>query len=80
LAQPEPVAAPVEPVEPPKAKDESRYYTTISLGGTLNWQDPALGRISQYDFKQGCVQLNNLMTFNKSLGLGVDIGLHILHI
>lgn len=75
-AQPEPVAAPVEPVEPPKAKDESRYYTTISLGGTLNWQDPALPSYGRFNLQAGVgLQLNNLMTFNKSLGLGVDVDL-----
>jgi len=75
-AQPEPVAAPVEPVEPPKAKDESRYYTTISLGGTLNWQDPALSSYGRFNLQAGVgLQLNNLMTFNKSLGLGVDVDL-----
>jgi len=75
-SQPEPVAAPVEPVEPPKAKDESRYYTTISLGGTLNWQDPALSSYGRFNLQAGVgLQLNNLMTFNKSLGLGVDVDL-----
>ncbi|MGE4525896.1 MAG: hypothetical protein AB7D24_08435, partial [Sphaerochaeta sp.] len=75
-AQPEPVAAPVEPGEPPKAKDESRYYTTISLGGTLNWQDPALPSYGRFNLQAGVgLQLNNLMTFNKSLGLGVDVDL-----
>lgn len=75
-AQPEPVAAPVEPVEPPKAKDESRYYTTISLGGTVNWQDPALSSYGRFNLQAGVgLQLNNLMTFNKSLGLGVDVDL-----
>lgn len=75
-AQPETVAAPVEPGEPPKAKDESRYYTTISLGGTLNWQDPALPSYGRFNLQAGVgLQLNNLMTFNKSLGLGVDVDL-----
>jgi len=75
-AQPEPVVAPVEPVEPPKAKDESRYYTTISLGGTVNWQDPALSSYGRFNLQAGVgLQLNNLMTFNKSLGLGVDVDL-----
>lgn len=75
-AQPEPVVAPVEPVELPKAKAESRYYTTISLGGTFNIQTPNLPAYGKLNLQAGVgVQLNNLMTFNKSLGLGVDLDL-----
>jgi hypothetical protein len=75
-AQPEPVAAPVEPVEPPKAKDESRYYTTISLGGTVNLQTPNLTGYNDINLAAGLgVQMNNLITFNNSLGLGVDVEL-----
>ena len=74
--QPEPVVAPVEPVELPKAKAESRYYTTISLGGTVNLQTPILGSYNNINLQAGVgIQLNNLVTFNKSLGLGVDVGL-----
>ncbi len=71
--QPEAVAAPVEPVAQPKAKVESRYYTTISLGGTFNLQTPVLPSYGRLNLQAGLgVQLNNLMTFNKTLGLGVD--------
>ena len=75
-AQPEPVVAPVEPVELPKAKAESRYYTTISLGGTFNIQTPNLPAYGKFNLQAGVgVQLNNLITFNDSLGLGVDLDL-----
>lgn len=76
-AQPEPVVAPVEPVELPKAKAESRYYTTISLGGTFNWQSekPGLSYGDKELQAEIGIHLNNLKTFNKSLGFGVDIGL-----
>lgn len=75
--QPEPVVAPVEPVELPKAKAESRYYTTISLGGTFNWQSekPGLSYEDKELQAEIGIHLNNLKTFNKSLGFGVDIGL-----
>jgi len=74
--QPEPVVAPVEPVEPPKAKAESRYYTTISLGGTVNLQMPNLTGYNDINLAAGLgVQMNNLVTFNKSLGLGLDMEL-----
>ncbi len=74
--QPEPVVAPVEPVELPKAKAESRYYTTISLGGTFNIQTPNLPAYGKFNLQAGVgVQLNNLITFNDSLGLGVDLDL-----
>ncbi|MDT3358745.1 MAG: hypothetical protein LIR47_05320, partial [Spirochaetota bacterium] len=72
--QPEPVVAPVEPVELPKAKADSRFYTTISLGGTVNLQTPILGSYNNINLQAGVgIQLNNLVTFNKSLGLGVDV-------
>lgn len=76
-AQPEPVVAPFEPVELPKAKAESRYYTTISLGGTFNWQSekPGLSYGDKELQAEIGIHLNNLKTFNKSLGFGVDIGL-----
>lgn len=75
--QPEPVVAPVEPVELPKAKAESRFYTTISLGGTFNWQSekPGLSYGDKELQAEIGIHLNNLKTFNKSLGFGVDIGL-----
>ncbi|MDD4037146.1 MAG: hypothetical protein PHF06_02050, partial [Sphaerochaeta sp.] len=74
--QPEPVVAPVEPVELPKAKAESRYYTTISLGGTANFLNTTIGGYNDINLQAGVgIQLNNLMTFNKTLGLGVDMEL-----
>lgn len=68
-------AAVVEP-EPVKQKAESRYSTTITLGGTFNSADPSIGAYTGYNLQGNLgIQLNNLMTFNKSLGLGVDIDL-----
>ena len=74
--QPEPVVAPVEPVELPKAKADSRFYTTISLGGTANFLNTTIGGYNDINLQAGVgIQLNNLMTFNKTLGLGVDMEL-----
>jgi hypothetical protein len=68
-------AAVVEP-EPVKQKAESRYSTTITLGGTFNSANPSIGAYTGYNLQGNLgIQLNNLMTFNKSLGLGVDIDL-----
>jgi hypothetical protein len=68
-------AAVVE-AEPVKQKAESRYSTTITLGGTFNSQNPSIGAYTGYNLQANLgVQLNNLMTFNKNLGLGVDIDL-----
>lgn len=77
--EPEPVVAAepvVAPVEPTKEKAESRKYTTITLGGTANIQDPALAGYGKFNLQAGVgIQMNNLMTFNDSLGLGVDVEL-----
>ncbi len=72
-AAPVAVVAPVE--KPAKAKAESRYYTTITLGGTFNYQlAHSIAKYDEYNGKIGLgVNLNNLVTFNKALGLGVDI-------
>ncbi|NCC12016.1 MAG: hypothetical protein EOM32_01445 [Spirochaetia bacterium] len=70
----QPVAA--EVAEPAKQKAESRYYTTITLGGTFNSTNPTIGAYTGYNLQGNLgIQLNNLMTFNKNLGLGVDIDL-----
>jgi len=73
----EPVAASVAaPVEPTKEKAESRKYTTLTLGGTANFQSPALTGYGTLNLQAGVgLQMNNLMTFNDNLGLGVDIEL-----
>jgi hypothetical protein len=81
-----PAAAPVAEAQPSvaesapvaqKAKAASRAYSTLTLGGVLNFQNPALsGSYSRFNVQAELgLQLNNLMTFNDSLGLGVDIGL-----
>ncbi len=70
----QPVAAEVP--EPVKQKAESRYSTTITLGGTFNSTNPSIGAYTGYNLQGNLgIQLNNLMTFNKNLGLGVDIDL-----
>lgn len=73
-----PVEQPVAAVaaEPAKQKAESRYSTTITLGGTFNSTNPSIGAYTGYNLQGNLgIQLNNLMTFNKNLGLGVDIDL-----
>lgn len=90
VAEAEPVAVEAEPVveapveqpvaavaaEPAKQKAESRYSTTITLGGTFNSTNPSIGAYTGYNLQGNLgIQLNNLMTFNKNLGLGVDIDL-----
>ena len=64
-----------EPVEE-KKKAESRSRTTLTLGGTFNFQDPALNIYHKYNLQAELgVHMENLLTFNDSLGLGVDLGL-----
>ncbi|MDY0244978.1 MAG: hypothetical protein RBQ89_09180, partial [Sphaerochaeta sp.] len=69
-----------EPVEE-KKEVESRSRTTLTMGGTFNFQSPALSRSSTDDYHRFNLQaelglhMENLVTFNDSLGLGVDLGL-----
>lgn len=69
-----PVATP-EKVKKPKAP--SRFYTTISLGGEVGYYfNPPTSVATQWSPRAGLgVQLNNLATFNKNIGLGFDIDL-----
>ena len=81
-----PVAEEIVPVVLPVAeataatpvdKKESRSSTTITLGGGLNYQAQFDGvpGYNPYNIQASLgVQLNNLMTFNSNLGLGVDLG------
>ena len=70
--------APVAEVAPKavKAKPASRYYTTITLGGTFNQQlsDGMTTGYHESNAKIGLgVNLNNIITLNKAMGLGLDI-------
>lgn len=70
--------APVAEVAPKavKAKPASRYYTTITLGGTFN-QQLSDGMATGYHESNVKVDLgvnfNNIITLNKAMGLGLDI-------
>ncbi len=77
IEEAEPVEAPV-PAAAPKAaktKPESRYYTTITLGGTFNYQlSNKMSTYSLYNVKAGIgLNFNNIFTLNKAMGLGLDI-------
>nr|WP_319474260.1 hypothetical protein [uncultured Sphaerochaeta sp.] len=71
-----PVAeAPPQAVEE-KKEVESRSRTTLTLGGTINFQNPALNNYHRFNLQAELgVHMKNLKTFNDSLGLGVDLGL-----
>ncbi|MGE4455098.1 MAG: hypothetical protein AB7D92_11275 [Sphaerochaeta sp.] len=65
---------PVKAVEE-KEKVESRFTTTITMGGTFNFQSPELSTYHKFNLQGELgVHLANLKTFNDSLGLGVDLG------
>lgn len=70
-----PVAIPAPAVKPAKAKAESRYYTTITIGGTFNYPlANEMAAYSPYNFKAGLgLNFNNVVTFNKAMGLGFDL-------
>ncbi|MGH0053936.1 MAG: hypothetical protein ACQ5SW_11145, partial [Sphaerochaetaceae bacterium] len=54
---------------------ESRTRTTLTLGGTFNFQDPAMGTYHRYNLQAELgVHRENWITFNKSIGLGLDLG------
>ena len=87
VAEAEPVAAEISPAviaETPVAKEkikaDSRYKTTITLGGgfshlydAINTAPPTFND-NNITFKLG-LQFKNMMTFNKTFGLGLDVGL-----
>lgn len=75
VAEEAPETIPVPVAKPAKVKPESRYYTTITLGGTFDYQlANKMPTYSMYNVKAGVgLNLNNLVTFNKAMGLGVDI-------
>ena len=64
-----------EPVEE-KKEVESRSRTTLTMGGTFNFQNPALNNYHRFNLQAELgLHMENLVTFNDSLGLGVDLGL-----
>lgn len=85
VAEAEPVAAEITPAviaETPivkeKVKADSRFKTTITLGGDISLGDEAFSTlpIKTKNLKAELgIQLKNLKTFNKTFGLGLDVGL-----
>ncbi len=73
-----PAAVVEAPVAEEKVKADSRFAKTLTLGGGINrMTDPAFAsalHTTNLEVELG-LQLKNMMTFNKMLGLGVDIGL-----
>jgi hypothetical protein len=70
----EPVAAPAPVAK--KAKAPSTFYTTITVGGTFDWQilNPALPSYSDYNGQVGLgLNFNNIAKLNKAIGLGLDV-------
>jgi hypothetical protein len=64
-----------EPVEE-KKEVESRSRTTLTMGGTFNFQSPDQAKYHRYNLQAELgVHMENLVTFNDSLGLGIDLGL-----
>ena len=64
-----------EPVEE-KKEVESRSRTTLTMGGTFNFQNLALNNYHRFNLQAELgLYMENLVTFNDSLGLGVDLGL-----
>ena len=81
VAEPEPAVVAEAPVVEMKAKVASRYKTTITLAGGINrmldpvfYAAPPALHTTNLEFELG-LQLKNLKTFNKTFGLGVDVGL-----
>ncbi len=69
---------PVATEEPAEEKKEvvSRSRTTLTMGGTFNFQYPKLNNYHRFNLQAELgVQMENLITFNDSLGMGVDLGL-----
>lgn len=76
----EPMEAEAPMVAEEEAKADSRYKTTITLGGgfshlydAINTAPPTFND-NNITFKLG-LQFKNMMTFNKTFGLGLDVGL-----
>jgi len=80
VAEPEPVVVAEPVVAEEKAKADSRFMKTITLGGnvsrlsaTISNNVPAFNSIN-LEAELG-LQLRNLMTFNETFGLGLDVSL-----
>ncbi len=74
-----PVLADESAVVEEKAKPESRFMTTITLGGRFShaydtFSDPTLPLQTKNLSAELGLQLKNMKTFNKTFGLGMDIG------
>lgn len=78
VAETPPVEVPTATEEPAEEKKdvESRSRTTLTLGGTFNFQNPALNSYHTYNLQAELgLHMENMITFSDSLGLGVDLGL-----
>lgn len=81
LEEAEPVVATVveTPVVEKKPKADSRFKTTITLGGTFSHMydsisAPPAYNVNNIEFNLG-LQFKNMMTLGKSFGLGMDVAL-----
>ncbi len=83
VAEVAPAVVTEAPVAEKKAKTDSRYKTTITLGGGASYMydtitSDSLGAIDfeKWNMKAELgLQFKNMMTFNKAFGLGLDVGL-----
>ena len=80
VAEVAPAVVAETPVVEEKVKADSRFMTTITLGGrvsrlsdTISNNTPAFNP-TNLQVELG-LQFNNMMTFNEKLGLGMDVGL-----
>ncbi|MDY0287526.1 MAG: hypothetical protein RBR15_01730 [Sphaerochaeta sp.] len=87
VAEAEPAVAEVvpavvaeEPVAEKKAKADSRFKTTITLGGGVSYVydviNTAPPTFEEWNMQAELgLQFKNIMTFNKGFGLGLDVGI-----
>lgn len=75
---PDAEAAPVADA-PEKVKAESRFKRTITIGGDVVYMDAAYASpmsLHRYNLEaELALRLKNMVTFNKTFGLGMDMGL-----
>ncbi|HKL60287.1 MAG TPA: hypothetical protein VJ863_10335, partial [Sphaerochaeta sp.] len=80
VAEAAPVVAVEAPVAEKKAKADSRFSTTITLGGRFSHAYDAFSNATptlqtkNLQAELG-LQFKNMMTFNKAFGLGMDVGI-----
>jgi hypothetical protein len=75
VAEPVVAVAPAAVATPPAPKAKAKYYTTITVGGTFDYQfSNELAAYLPYNLKAGIgLNFNNIVGLNKAMGVGFSV-------